>query len=74
MKRPMIFVTCSLLLAGCTEQDRQSRATREAAGSPLEVFVDQETGCQYVSAFQRGLAPRFARNGKQICSLKEPLP
>lgn len=40
------------------------RATQDAG---LPVVIDQATGCQYISAYQKGTSPRMSRveNGKQ---------
>lgn len=56
------------MLAGCTEGERQRIELRDDAGAPLEVHVDRRTGCQYLSAYQRGITPRLSTDGKPICS------
>lgn len=73
MKLCLVFMF-ALGLAACTEADRQRQAQRDAAGAPLEILVDRETGCQYLTAWQKGITPRLSRRGQHICSLTEPGP
>ncbi|WP_233875229.1 DUF6440 family protein [Paraburkholderia adhaesiva] len=36
----------------------------------LEVFVDRETGCEYVGLEKGALTPRVSADGRQICKLQ----
>lgn len=44
----------------------------EKKRSGLTIYVDHETGCQYVGTVLGGLTPRIDRNGMPICTEKEP--
>ena len=71
--RAAIFIVASLSLGACTEQERRTAEMRAAAGGyPLRVLVDRQTGCQYLSAWEKGLTPRVSRPGQHICSPLEP--
>lgn len=72
MKALSIVALAALALAGCTEEERQRGNLRDSSGYPLEVLVDRATGCQYLTAWQRGVTPRLNRDGRHICSIKEP--
>jgi hypothetical protein len=44
-----------------------SGASDKAVIRALEVFVDEETGCEYVGRDKGALMPRVGTDGKQVC-------
>lgn len=71
--RAALIIAASLTLGACTEQERRTAEIRDSAGGyPLRVLVDRQTGCQYLSAWEKGITPRVNRTGQHICSPSEP--
>jgi len=60
-----IAVCATLLaLAGCAPR---TAGDAKSAIDPV-LYVDQETGCHYLSTGQfSGITPRMDRDGKQVC-------
>lgn len=66
----IIIVACVLALIGFVTFTRPPRDDTDAPGkrSGLNLYTDNKTGCQYLSApFGRALTPRLDANGQQIC-------
>lgn len=61
---------CSLVLmfvlfAGCQKDEKSQDWV-----SGLNIYVDDKTGCQYLStAIDGGLTPRLDKNGKPMCGI-----
>ena len=48
-----------------------SGAQQKSEPEPVEIFVDKQTGCQYVGQEKGALTPRLGPDGKQVCN-QEP--
>ena len=70
--KPFVIIVATLGLAGCTPEEREIRALNDSAGGRLSVHIDRATGCQYLTISDRTLTPRLGRDGRQICTIKEP--
>ncbi|MBB5409420.1 hypothetical protein HDG34_003361 [Paraburkholderia sp. HC6.4b] len=44
-----------------------SNVQEKRGSGQLEIFVDLETGCEYVGLEKGSLTPRVGPNGKQVC-------
>lgn len=65
MKAAIIML--ALLCASCGKVDRSAQGPRAGENPGLQVYTDVETGCQYLSIYQRAPTPRMGADGKQIC-------
>lgn len=70
MKRKL-FILCGALLAvilvgRCTPYDSTDQGTERRSG--LQLYIDHETGCEYISKPYFGsLQPRLDKEGWHIC-------
>lgn len=69
----MVVIGLSLELAGCKRQEAQAAEVENNYIAP-QIYLDYETGCQYVSPGGRAIYPRIAADGRTHMGCKATAP
>lgn len=75
--RLVIAMLAGLVLAGCDAQGADNRRPNDDIRRRADVWIDHETGCQYLmpnSGSSAMIVPRLGADGKPMCGAagKEP--